>query len=372
MQFAVRTYAPGAALVLFLLLWASLPARAGALEDGVEAYYQRRFNAAAMHFENALEASPNNWKAHFYLARSLEQLKDYEGAKAEFMVVFKLNPFSKEGRLAKQALMDLSATVAARKHHVDDPAHFKQAARQINAQTSDSKNRYRLHADRRARENLNLAYSRIYSVDQSARNERRSNSWYRRNFYYNNVDEVSNRQYIRTSYLRTDAMRSAALTRLEAAKKSEEVQKSANNLKLLLADGSMRPGGARLRALGTNLYVRNYTRPEDEDVAPEDPVVELRARAKSLRSIMPPGKEMDEMPRPMTLRSMASQIDLRKDVYYHDFKNWSAPPRYHAPPGRASSRPVSTAPQRNSLPAHAGRVNYRPRDPGAYHKFGNW
>ncbi|HEY9785152.1 MAG TPA: tetratricopeptide repeat protein [Candidatus Obscuribacterales bacterium] len=307
----------------FLIALAVLTAAAShaqartALEEGIEAYYQRRFNAAAMHFDEAIAKNPQDWRGHFYLARALEQLKDYKGARDEFMVVFQMNPFSKEGKLAKAALMDLAAGIEARKHKADDPKHFKQAVRLINAQCNDNKTRFRAQAQRAANERMQL-HARSLGMAMPTR---------RSPWYYRESDEVSNMAYIRNSYARTDAMRQSALMRLEAAKRAEETQKSANNLKMLLVDRSVRPDSAKLRALGTNLYVRNYRPPEDDDVAPEDPPIELRARQLKLSSIFPPDKAV---PAPMSLRGMTKGLASSESTQHvqpaHDFRNWSSEP----------------------------------------------
>ncbi len=77
------------------------------------------------------------------------------------------------------------------------------------------------------------------AVDRMARAAQRLNmqvetnpNRYRR-WYYRPDDEVSNRTYIQNSWHRTDAMREAALARHEAVRRSAEIQKSSNNLKLL-------------------------------------------------------------------------------------------------------------------------------------------
>ncbi len=55
------------------------------LEDGVEQYYYKRFHTAAMFFEEACAKDPMNWEAALLFGRApLEQLKEYEAAKAEF------------------------------------------------------------------------------------------------------------------------------------------------------------------------------------------------------------------------------------------------------------------------------------------------
>lgn len=303
---------------------ALLPVHArGAIDDGVEQYYYKRFHTAAMHFEQACAADPMNWKPHFYLARTLEQLKEYEAAKQEFEFCFRLNPFSKEGRMARAAVMDLAAARESSKVLAEDPQIIQQALRLMNSQTSDLKSRVRVEAERHASQRLSDAAQRL-GLPSFAGTD---NAGYRR-WLYRRDDEVSSRSFIQNSYLRTDAMRESALARIEAAQRALETQKSATNLKVLLADRNHRPGNARLRALGTNLYVRFYGDPSRDDVPPEDPVLQLRAKAGSLADITP------------------------SSPYKQAFNNWkkSAESTYGYKPG---SQPPA-------------------RRPGAYHKFANW
>ena len=172
-------------------LWAPRAA-AGPLEDGVEQYYYKRFHTAAMFFEEACAKDPMNWKPHFYLARTLEQLREYEAAKAEFEYCFRLNPFSKEGRLAKEAVLDLAADREARKHVAEDPMIVQQALRLLNSQSADLKGRVRAEANRLANERMRLAAERLNLRVETDPNR------YRR-WYYRRDDEISNRAAIQQS-----------------------------------------------------------------------------------------------------------------------------------------------------------------------------
>lgn len=298
-------------------------AHAGPLEDGIEQYYYKRFRTAAMFFEEACARNPMSWKPHFYLARTLEQLREYDAAKQEFEFCFRLNPFSKEGRLARQAVLDLACDREKRKHVAEDPMIVQQALRLLNMQSADMKGRIRADAERMAQERMRQAAQRLQLRVEA------DPTRYRR-WYYRPDEEVSNRSYIQNSWHRNDAMREAALARYEAARRSVEIQKSANNLKLLLADPSNKPGNARLRALGTNLYVRFYGSPERDDVPGDDKPLELRARAGLLSDL-----------------HLSTQSALKEA-----FKNAGV-----TPPQRVTLKPLKPVARRN---------------PNAYHKFGNW
>lgn len=301
-------------------------ALAGPLEDGIEQYYYKRFHTAAMHFEEACAKDPMNWKPHFYLARTLEQLREYEAAKAEFEYCFRLNPFSKEGRLAKAAVLELAANRERRKHVAEDPMIIQQALRLLNAQSTDMKTRIRAEANHRANERMRMAAERLNMPVETNPNR------YRR-WYYRPDEEVSGRSYIQNSWHRNDAMREAALARIEAARRAQEIQKSANNLKLLIADPSNKPGNAKLRALGTNLYVRFYGSPEMDDVPGEDKPLELRARQgvlsdlhiKNSNPIRESLKRVGVAPPPREMLNPSEMVKriVRKDPNaYHKFADW--------------------------------------------------
>jgi len=85
--------------------------------------------------------------------------------------------------------------------------------------------------------------------------------------------------------MRNDAVIQGTRARSEATRKAAFVAQSAANLKSLMMQPT-RPGNAKLRALGTNLYVRYYgsdTPSWTETPAPEDPAIELAAKANKLK-----------------------------------------------------------------------------------------
>jgi hypothetical protein len=93
-----------------------------------------------------------------------------------------------------------------------------------------------------------------------------------------------------SSYVRSDARVQATRYQSDALHSASEVQKSANNLQDLLGDPrhDLEP---HLRALGTNLYVRNYSEHDGDTVAPVDPPIELKAHEMRLQDLLAPGAE---------------------------------------------------------------------------------
>lgn len=259
---------------------------ATALELGLGEYKLQRYNAAARIFEAEVERNPNNLRARLCLGRTLEMLKDPEGAKDEYKYCFAADPFGADGRLAKAYLLEMVERVAKKKHGpADGPKLVNQSIKQINSQSADCKARHIARgAQHAAHKNaqMNDQMRRQYNMMMPDYNT--MNAYNRNRRYFGDGGDVSQQYWLQSSYLRTDYLRQAALARAEAAKRAFEVQKSANNLKMLIAESQMHPNssGPKLRALGTNLYIRNYGEDRDDLTLPVDPPVQLRAKQMKL------------------------------------------------------------------------------------------
>jgi hypothetical protein len=104
---------------------------------------------------------------------------------------------------------------------------------------------------------------------------------------YNGMEDWSSRGQIRTSWIRADAQVQALRHRSAADQSARELAASAANLEALIAE-KKRPGEAKLRALGTQLYVRYYgTEDHDAPTPPQDPLIELKATELRLSSLPP-------------------------------------------------------------------------------------
>lgn len=274
------------AIAAGVTLLSSSAIAATALERGVGEYKLQRYNAAARIFENEIERNPNNLRARLCLGRTLEMLKDPEGAKDEYRYCFAADPFGADGRLAKAYLLEMVERVAKKKHGpADGPKLVAQSIKQINSQSADCKSRHIARgAQHAAHKNsmMNDQMRRQYNAMMPDYNA--MNAYNRNRRYFGDGSDVSQQYWLQSSYLRTDYLRQAALARAEAAKRAFEVQKSANNLKMLLADSQAHPGsnGPKLRALGTNLYIRNYGEDREDLELPVDPPIEMRAKQMKL------------------------------------------------------------------------------------------
>ncbi len=114
-------------LIFCALQQLSVNAASSVFNDGLDDYQQHRYHALADSFEKAVAENHNDFKSHYYLGMCFEQLKEYDAASNEFEYAMRLNPFSTEGRAAKQGLMRVAGTVEASKHPADDPKLYKQA-----------------------------------------------------------------------------------------------------------------------------------------------------------------------------------------------------------------------------------------------------
>ena len=96
--------------------------------------------------------------------------------------------------------------------------------------------------------------------------------------------EVSNQARINTSWIRNDSMVQGMKAQQQGVQSAAELQKSANNLESLLGE-KPRAGSPHLRALGTNLFVRNYSDHDDDSTPPQDPPLELKAKQEKLSDL---------------------------------------------------------------------------------------
>lgn len=306
--------------------------------DALQDFNLKRYHAASDGFSKVIQQEPGNADAYFYMGRSLEELKERDGAKIMYESCFKLNPFGANARQARLQLMHLADTEAAVNHPTDGAQVTEDTLRIIDWQSANLRATKILDGNRGAAWatqsgqiaafNQNGYYqptttnfirdpSAQYDNQQMLRNIKdqvaRSGGagnpydlsrgllpqplpvavapqivpYINPNTYNftpqrnNTRGHTSNLQAIDTHAVRADAAVRAAHYQTLALLQASETQKTANNLKTLLAEDKNKPG-PHLRALGTNLYVRNYSDHDDDSVAPEDPLLQLKATAQRL------------------------------------------------------------------------------------------
>lgn len=261
----------------FIALVPILPIHAeqSAFDEGLEQVKYKRYFAAADCFTRAVNKDPGSQKAHFDLARCLEMTKQYESARDEYEVTYRLNPFTPEGRTSREAVLDMGTKIGSQKHPADDPKLYLQAIREIDRQTADNKTRWINWGDRQANYRINLGQIEAAKLNADARLTR----WSMHRGLVGGTYEMSSAAQINAHYQVTDSNVQASKYRTEGYHAATETQNSANLLKQLLSEAP-KPGQPRLRALGTCLYVRNYG--DFDDLPTPDPPLELRADAERL------------------------------------------------------------------------------------------
>ncbi|MDR3613594.1 MAG: hypothetical protein P4L53_08505 [Candidatus Obscuribacterales bacterium] len=318
----------------------SVPAFASQLySDALQDFNLKRYHAASDGFQKVIQNEPGNADAYFYMGRSLEELKERDGAKTMYEACFKLNPFGALARQARTQLMHLADTEASIKHPTDGVKVTEDTLRIIDWQSANLRATKILEGNRGAAwatqsgqiaafkqngyyqptttnmvRDPNAQYDNQQMLrnikDQVARTGGVGNPYdlsrgllpqpvavmppavpyVNPNTYnyapvaLNTRGHYSNLQAMDTYYLRTDAAVRAAHYQTLGLLQATETQKSANNLKTLLAEDKNR-AGPHLRALGTNLYVRNYSDHDDDSYAPEDPLLQLKATAQRLADL---------------------------------------------------------------------------------------
>ncbi|MBS2008802.1 MAG: tetratricopeptide repeat protein [Cyanobacteria bacterium SZAS TMP-1] len=282
----------------------------------------QRYHAAADELEQAIQLSPGNAKAYSLLGNTLLKLQDRDGAKEAFRACFQMDPFGADGRGAKVMLLKMVADDTVRATAPQDtPQVVDHTIRTLNNQAADLANRYRQEGNRWANFRRYLGNVEARKIEAEARgygptdytgrftgygNGFGVNGGFGGNNGYNAAygpgfgggfggggggggapnnyisREISDVGRLRSNYIRTDSRVQANMARIAAAQKAAFVQESAANLKDQLLKPSVLRDDARLKALGTSLYCRYYgdeTPSVDEPPVPEDPVLELKARA---------------------------------------------------------------------------------------------
>lgn len=263
----------------------------------------KRYHAAAENLMNAIQINPSSSLAFRQLGDVLVELKDSEGALESYKACFENDPFGENGKYAKAKLLSLSARNARSKTAPQDTQPVVQnTITTINRQVRDYTNRMqfegRRNSMRMTRESalgFPAGFVPAYDTQGYSRRGRGGMGGGTYGFgggrggfgggrYGYGPGEISDLNYLRGNYARSDVRARAMAAQREAAQKAAYVAESASNLK----DQLLRPhkkGEAHLRALGTNVYVRYYgdeTPSSSDEKIPEDPAIELKAKPEQL------------------------------------------------------------------------------------------
>lgn len=238
-----------------------------AMDSGINNYKSQRYHHAQQDFEKAISLNPRSPEAYANLGGVLIMLRDRESAKEAFKACFSLHPFGKLGAYAREKMLKLAEEDAYAKTNPQDTTEtVNRTAALIDRQCAD---RTAIYQDRA---NYISGYRRYLTNMQIQKLT--GNPYYgiNGNNQYHPNEDISNLDFIRSNYLRSDGVVQSNLALIDGNKKSTSVFESGASLK----EQMLKPvpaGGAKLRALGTSLYARYYGDglPSIMDSPPADP-----------------------------------------------------------------------------------------------------
>ncbi|HEY9793015.1 MAG TPA: hypothetical protein V6D22_21615, partial [Candidatus Obscuribacterales bacterium] len=268
-----------------------IPASFAALVNaGRDEFRQQAYHAARDTFEQATQKQPMNQDAHFWLAMAYWHLYDYENAKDQLELTFRLNPFDTEGQVAKSRLPDIAAFLDKQgRPAVDSASQLQQTMRDVSRQAGSLQAQQYLNGEQTAASRINIAAIESDKIrrqtGQYLASARADADYY--GYEPANLDEVSDLGYINAHYQITDGFVQATAARADAANRMTNVSDWQNYLLSSLGD-QPHPGQPRLRAFGTNLYVQYYG-DEGADSAPPTASTDPELKAIALRYQPPSG-----------------------------------------------------------------------------------
>jgi tetratricopeptide (TPR) repeat protein len=276
-----------------------VPAFASALDDGMRYYNAGQYVNALRLFHSVSLADKNNALSHYYEANALFQLNQHDLAIEEYKMAYNLAPA--HGQVSRLCMAALLAD-EQRRAQMEGRQINKQLLRQMvtNIQADLSRNKKVLEgtAQTAANHRANLEDMEEQKIQERCDKdvEDLTNNPIPamingRMEYIPRTDEINDVKHkaeIEIQHARERAQKGARQANDDAARRQLELEKTASNLESQLANQSQH--GVKLNALGTNLYVRNYT---VEHASPLDSTTVLPpglvATAKKL--ILPPGKK---------------------------------------------------------------------------------
>lgn len=259
---------PGPTLLLLCLAFCPASFSADDLQQGMNSYRQKDYKEARRLLTKAVKADPYNAELHYYLANSMIYLGDGKAAMAEYSQSFDLDPFSKFGQYSREALLGFGKKFNGigklqekdNKHlPPDDGKSIKQAVIAINSQTSQRESLNRAWGEHKARAAIESGEERNRRLRQKAEEqlEELSNSAGHKAGLQEEMHEIQQKAVFEGQRAQADAREQAARHMGAAMASALAVESSATNLLRLISEKA-KPGKVKLRAAGTNLYVRSY------------------------------------------------------------------------------------------------------------------
>lgn len=249
------------------------PSFGALLDEGIKEFRAQRYHHAQDAFEKAIALNSRSAEAYANLGGVLLMLRDKQGAQDCFKACYALHPFGPMGQYAREQILKLVHDDAYSKTDPQDSQDtVARTVALINRQSADRARTAQYTAGLTARNRLTLTDIEIQKMSadtQEALADLRANRGYYAFYgggrtHYDraatdpyNQREISDLNYIRTNYLRTDGQVQANAALIDGYQRSSSAFESGTNLKNQLLQ-PVAPGAAHLRALGTSLYARYY------------------------------------------------------------------------------------------------------------------
>jgi hypothetical protein len=279
------------------LLAPTQAASAESFGDTGERYYrQGNYAAAVSALKWQIQQSPNDAKAHYLLANSLMQIGQQGDARQQYQLTMTL---TKDAQILSNCRIALNRAAAAQGAYTQQQGFQNAAAMQMPAtpRARAASTAIQQIDDQVARTSNTLAndgsqdaasWQRTgqYMASQMQTNANNTASAMSRASYHGapiysptDIQNYQQQAQIQSQQTLTDAQDKANRSIQYTNAKVWETQAAAQNLQELLTEPPL-PGSAKLKAEGTNLYVRNF----EVDVNVGAP---MAAQAKSLTTHVP-------------------------------------------------------------------------------------
>ncbi|MBX9570525.1 MAG: hypothetical protein K2X77_16640 [Candidatus Obscuribacterales bacterium] len=284
-----------------LMFWCAPAFAVDDLKAGIASYQKQDYAQAAEALKRAAKKDPYNAVCHYYLANSLVYLSDTKGAATEYFTCFDLDPFGQAGQYSREALKKLKGPVSpvpgsgnAARTAPDSGASIRHAVGSIGRQTTEKGKFYQDNSQICARlvsDNATVYANRVsQSAEELVAEIREAYRGKMPESVEADLEEIRQKALYKAAWVREDAQQQAHRRMAAETKRSELVEKSASNLLALIAE-TPKVGKVKLKAAGTNLYVRNYAMeplPTPEPLTAEWkllPQAEGKAQRKGSRNI---------------------------------------------------------------------------------------
>lgn len=329
-------------------LFATPVLASGALKQGIDAYKKNEYKEAIKLLNKAENEDPYNAELHYYLANCYVFLHDGESAIKQYSRCFDLEPLSTFGQYSRQALLGFGKKFKGfsgpddGKEHLapDDPKSIKQAVVLIRKQTMDQDQRAHTFGENAAQAAMRKGESRERQINREVDQLTEELAPHAHNpVVQQELHEMRQKAVFTGQHARYEAQQQAAKQMEHAAQNAMSLESSAASLLRLISEDPI-PGRIKLKALGTNLYVRNY------GMEPKPPLEPLLAEWELIGSSKT--KASSTLPATVTSSVQNNRVKEKDSVLNLDHLALQAVPHIKMPPKTNSVKIVSTAYEESS------------------------